>query len=193
MKSMLKEASSLGKAVEQAWKEVGMPEEFTIKVFEKGERGFLGFVKKAALISILFDLKGDAKVARAHKGGVSKSTPKQVTRVDTSQKREDRGVEATTPVQQKTFDPQGWETSYLVDMGRWVKDMISMLDAGDRTFKIFVSSNVLNIEFDKPILRDFEQERILFSSFAYFLMQFLKRKYKNKFRGLRISISSARR
>lgn len=54
MKSLLQEASSVEKAVALAWEAAGCPKEFTVKVLEKGERGFLGFSKKPAVVSIVY-------------------------------------------------------------------------------------------------------------------------------------------
>src|SRR3990172_11151897 len=57
MKSMLHEASSIMKAIEKAWNESGQPTEFTVKVLEEGEKGFLWFSKNPAVISLSFDPK----------------------------------------------------------------------------------------------------------------------------------------
>ena len=55
MKSMLHEASSIISAIEKAWTESGKPSEFTIKILEEGEKGFLGFAKRPAIVSITFN------------------------------------------------------------------------------------------------------------------------------------------
>ncbi|KKP35991.1 MAG: hypothetical protein UR26_C0001G0035 [candidate division TM6 bacterium GW2011_GWF2_32_72] len=55
MKSIIEEGSTLFKAIEKGWEKAGKPEEFTVRVFEKEERGFLGFSSKPAKIAILFN------------------------------------------------------------------------------------------------------------------------------------------
>ena len=55
MKSMLHEASSIINAIEKAWTESGKPSEFTIKILEEGQKGFLGFTKRPAIVSITFN------------------------------------------------------------------------------------------------------------------------------------------
>jgi predicted RNA-binding protein Jag len=55
MKSMLHEASTVVKAIEKAWNESGNPREFTINIHEKGEKGFLGFSIKPAIVSITYN------------------------------------------------------------------------------------------------------------------------------------------
>jgi predicted RNA-binding protein Jag len=55
MKSIIHEASSLGKAIDQGWEKAGKPQEFTIRVLEEAERGFLGFTKRSAKVAIYFE------------------------------------------------------------------------------------------------------------------------------------------
>lgn len=55
MKSVMEEASSIAKAVEQAWERVGKPREFTVKVFEEAKHSFFGFTTQSAKIALIFD------------------------------------------------------------------------------------------------------------------------------------------
>lgn len=55
MKSVVQEASTLGKAIEQGWKAAGEPREFSIKVLETPQHNFLGFTTKSAKIAIVFE------------------------------------------------------------------------------------------------------------------------------------------
>lgn len=55
MKSMLHEASTVVKAIEKAWIDSGKPLEFTINIHEVGEKNFLGFTKRPAIVSITYD------------------------------------------------------------------------------------------------------------------------------------------
>ncbi len=64
MKSVLQEGSTVEKAVVLAWQEAGQPIEFTIKVLEKGEKGFLGFSSHPAVVSIIYDLPVPKKQER---------------------------------------------------------------------------------------------------------------------------------
>lgn len=64
MKSMLHEASSVLKAIEKAWVEAGQPEEFTIRVLEKEKKGFFGFVKEPAVVSIMYSQRKGAPTPR---------------------------------------------------------------------------------------------------------------------------------
>lgn len=56
MKSLVEEASSITKAIEKAWTRAGMPLEFSVKIFETPEAGFLGLTtKKSAKVGIFFE------------------------------------------------------------------------------------------------------------------------------------------
>lgn len=55
MKSVIQESSSLGKAIDLAWSKAGCPAEFSVKILQKPERGFLGLNSTAAKIVMFFD------------------------------------------------------------------------------------------------------------------------------------------
>ncbi|KKP25742.1 MAG: hypothetical protein UR12_C0040G0003 [candidate division TM6 bacterium GW2011_GWF2_30_66] len=61
MKSIICEASSIAKAVEQGWQKAGMPQNFSIKVLEKEEKNFIGMTKKPAKVAIFFEEKFDSQ------------------------------------------------------------------------------------------------------------------------------------
>jgi predicted RNA-binding protein Jag len=54
MKSLLQEASSVERAISQAWESAGSPQEFSVKIHDLGKRGFLGFSSKPAVVSITY-------------------------------------------------------------------------------------------------------------------------------------------
>src|SRR3990167_5563308 len=76
MKSVIHEASTIGKAIEQGWEKAGKPTEFSIKVMEEAKRGFLGLSSKGAKVVIFFDerkierrpLKISTENKQAHSG-----------------------------------------------------------------------------------------------------------------------------
>lgn len=55
MKSVVQEASTIGKAIEQGWKAAGEPRDFSIKVLEIPQHNFLGFTTRSAKVAIVFD------------------------------------------------------------------------------------------------------------------------------------------
>ena len=54
MKSVIAEAATISKAIEEAWKSAGCPIEFFTKIIEKPKPGFLGFGSKSAVIALFF-------------------------------------------------------------------------------------------------------------------------------------------
>ena len=57
MKSIIQEASTINKAIEQAWIRADKPKEFSIKVYEEEEKNFLGITTRSAKIGIFFEEK----------------------------------------------------------------------------------------------------------------------------------------
>lgn len=54
MKSVIAQGATVVKAVEEALKKAGMPEEFFVKLLEDAQAGFLGFGSKKAKIALFF-------------------------------------------------------------------------------------------------------------------------------------------
>ncbi len=55
MRSVIHEASTIAKAIEQGWIKAGKPKDFTIKIFEEPQKNFLGFTTKNAKVGIFID------------------------------------------------------------------------------------------------------------------------------------------
>lgn len=64
MRSIICEASSISKAIEQGWQKAGMPQNFSIKVLEKEEKNFLGMTKKPAKIALFFEERPELQKKR---------------------------------------------------------------------------------------------------------------------------------
>lgn len=122
MKSMLQEASSIAKAVEKAWEAAGKPEEFTIKVLDQGERGFLGLTTvKPAIVSIIYEPgKSSRRPASSsprpnnrssHQGrdgreSLKHASAEDVLRKDDQQQRRNQQPRKAQPERQATGDKQ---------------------------------------------------------------------------------------
>lgn len=114
MRSLLVQASTVEKAVEQGWINAGQPTEFTIKIHDFGKKNFLGFTKKPAIISIVYEpqkqtamTKGEpakriSRKPRGRSGKDSKTQPSTKdrgtkTRRDTKSSRERKTQEKKQP------------------------------------------------------------------------------------------------
>lgn len=55
MKSIIQKASTIQRAIEDAWNAAGKPQEFSIRILELPQKGFLGFTKHPAKIALVFE------------------------------------------------------------------------------------------------------------------------------------------
>jgi predicted RNA-binding protein Jag len=64
MKSIMQEASSIAKAIEQGWIKAGNPVDFSIKILEEPKKNFFGLTVRPAKVAIYFDEKRPAQQTR---------------------------------------------------------------------------------------------------------------------------------
>jgi hypothetical protein len=101
MKSIIHEASSIAKAVEQGWIKAGKPQEFSVKVFEDAEKNFFGFTTKQAKVAIFFkDVNEGNRNNRSHHYQQRPDKP-----------REENPAKSSSPVSNRT-DSQEKKTNY---------------------------------------------------------------------------------
>ncbi|MFA6527065.1 MAG: Jag N-terminal domain-containing protein [Candidatus Babeliales bacterium] len=216
MKSMLHEASSVIKAVEKAWKDSGKPKEFTVTVLEQGEKNFLGFTKHPAVVSITYDphrqgqrTNRPSNVQRQHpKEAQSQQKGNRVSLGDTKNRLQNNNrplrnqAEPTQlpmtprPVADQRKDQQEyttWIPEWADLISGWLKEIMLPMGMGNIPFSYKIDRRVLTITFEQNLLDQAEEERILFISLSYLLIQFLKKKYKKKFRGFHLLIHSKAR
>ncbi len=199
MRSILYEAPSVTKAIEKAWLASGKPVEFTICIYETEKKSFLGFVKKNAIVSIVFDPKKVEKKIKkerqiiAQVPSVNKVIPKSIVKhyVEPEDDSDDQDEYPNQPAN-GGWNNDLWSPELVNDVATSLRELIDIIGISTK-FSVKVDRLVLKIDFDKPIIDAPSEERMLFASFAYLLMQFLKRKHKRGFKGCRISISSIRR
>jgi hypothetical protein len=55
MKSVIHEASSITKAIEQGWVKAGKPKDFNVKILQEAQKNFFGFVVKNAKVGIFVE------------------------------------------------------------------------------------------------------------------------------------------
>lgn len=84
MKSIIEEASSISKAIDQAWQRAGKPQEFTVKVFEEPQRSIFGLTIRSAKIALFFN---ERVIAGQNLNEPKKSRPEQLARPLIHEKR----------------------------------------------------------------------------------------------------------
>lgn len=55
MRSVIHEAATIAKAIEQGWIKAGKPKDFTVKIFEEPQKNFLGFTTRKAKVGIFVE------------------------------------------------------------------------------------------------------------------------------------------
>lgn len=206
MKSMLHEASSVIKAIEKAWIESGKPLEFTINIHEMGEKNFLGFTKRPAIVSVTYDPRKQTSKAVEKKEAPS-AQPKpsrqpvavrprpELKAEPAAQGRNERQrfpnprTEAPQPLATPQIPEEFWTAELINDIKGWFKDVVGLL--GEHIpCEISTDKRMLKIAFEKSLLPSSEDERQLFIGLSYLLLQCLKKKHKKKLRGYHLVISS---
>ncbi len=233
MKSMLHEASSVIDAIEKAWTESGKPSEFTIKILEEGEKGFLGFAKRPAIVSITFNaVRAPEKSRFKERETLQRETqqrrpkpdyaPRQMDRPDRNQQQPDRGRMQSADSQEFIRRQQQAAASKVANVKAeqlksgakgiqgqgslspeesqiWIIDWVNFVSDGlsdllkvlpfNAKFTTKIDKKTLTVIFDKQLMENEDENRAVAASISYILMQYLKRKYKKKFRGYQILIT----
>ncbi|MFC1842418.1 Jag N-terminal domain-containing protein [Candidatus Dependentiae bacterium] len=208
MKSIIFEATSVAKAIEQSWIKTGKPQNFSVKVLEQEEKNFLGMTKKPAKIAFFFEEKIDRKVKFETRRPI-KRAPSQVKK----EKRAPLSSRSTTTIgrstsrqigkqdkqEKKVVKPirQGervrkspWTDPMVTASKKWVSDMLTKMDLSHIKFSVNSNSNNIKFHFEKPLMENKNREKELFRNFASLLMQTLRYKFKKQFRNLKAVFTS---
>ncbi len=105
----MEEASSIAKAVEQAWLRAGQPGEFTVKVFEEPKKNFFGLTVQPAKIAILFSQQTSKASSKAQKSEQRRRDRPQTQKsmpARTRSPQESRGERRQQPRQQQRSQQQ---------------------------------------------------------------------------------------
>ena len=174
MKSIMEEASSISKAIDQAWHRAGKPTEFTIKVLELPERNLFGITVKSAKIAFFFD---EQKVAIKFVQPVEKPVEKVIMPTKIEQ-----------PIQRPVLAPQQsrWNEEMIKMVKDWVQHVLQIMGLPNITFTTSTSTNGITFRFKDSITRSELKDRLLFSSFAHLILTALRQKYKRPFKNLKI-------
>lgn len=204
MKSIVEEASSIAKAIENGWIRAGKPQEFTVRIFEVPEKNFLGFSKKPAKVGLFY------KEVPFTQPSIKKDTRKQPQRPQApkmdyekklqqqkplqSQQISQSAKQPVTQQQQKTAEQQRqpkW-TPQLIDGSKdWLNTMLKTIEKDSAQFTIEQRQYFLTIRFAHPLLSDPRKEQLLFKNWSHLLLQALRHRFKRGLRGYKIIITSA--
>ena len=177
MKSLMEEASSISKAIENGWTNAGKPKEFTIKIYEEPEYNFLGLTSKPAKIGIFF-------------AEPRKVDPRRKPRPARQQQpRKPREVREPRPRKEQPEDLGPiWGDDMVASTHEWIGEILSHIGVS-APYKVNPSRFHLRIEFGGSVLEDKDRQKHLFAILSGLIMTMLKRKYKRPLRGYKIVLT----
>jgi len=189
MKSIIEEASSIIKAIENAWVRAGQPAAFQVKVYEEPKRNFFGLTVRSAKIGLFFAEEME-KVPKPAKQVVRKERcyPATVEHRESPTKRI-RDGEAIIRSERR---PKGcWSHDMIKFSREWLDQTLSIMGFADIVYSIEPRDYYLHVLFETPIFADRVKEQQLFKSFAHLIMQMLRTKFKKGFAGFKVVLNVA--
>lgn len=197
MKSIIQEASSIAKAIEEGWTKAQKPQQFSVKILEEAEKNFLGLTRKSAKVAIFFD-EMSSKPAE-HKGThVKQAAPRQQVRQtqdkpalqrQPAQTQRSQTTQAEqTHQQKKQFEPL-WNQAMIDRAHQWMQDALKYSHKDHIKFAVEPQKFHLRITLSEPILPDIDKEKQLLASFSALILEALKRSFKMSLRGHKIVLT----
>lgn len=201
MKSIVEEASSIAKAIENGWVRAGKPQEFTVRIFEEAEKNFLGFIKKPAKIGLFYkeppiQQPGKGKdIRRQQVRPLQKSSPERVKPEQRPQqeKKQDQVIrqqqQTSSSPAQEPKQPK-WTPDLIEGSKEWVNTMLKTINQ-NTPYTVETKHYYLTIRFASSVVHDKRKEQLLFKNWSYLLLQALRHKFKRGLRGYKIIITRA--
>lgn len=197
MKSIIQEASSIAKAIEEGWTKAQKPQQFSVKILEEAEKNFLGLTKKSAKVAIFFD-EISSKTAEHNTGHVKQVPQRQQVRqaqekhvmqrqYTQTQKSQPAQTEQTHQ-QKKQFEPL-WNQPMIERAHQWMQDALKYSEKEHIKFTIEPQKFHLRITLSEPVLPDIDKEKQLLASFSALILEALKRSFKISLRGHKIVLT----
>lgn len=196
MKSIMQEASSVAKAIEKAWISAGKPKEFSVKVFEEAQKNFIGFTTRSAKIALFFNEThaGNEYIEGSRERNNRKNQGQ--SRYPASQKKQEQPAKRHEKSQPApaAHDAQGeerviWTPDMVKKACDWTDNALTAMNLAGVAYDSNIDNYTLNITFKGSLLDNGDNEKQLFKSFSFLMLQALKRTFKRPLRGFKISLS----
>jgi predicted RNA-binding protein Jag len=188
MKSLMEEASSIAKAIENGWIRAGKPKEFTVKVHEEPVKNFFGITTQPAKVGIFFaePIEAEPKYKKPAKQPLK---PKEVKPREIKPKeiRPRESIQAEVKPRKEQPEDLGpiWDEAMIKSAEEWVGTLLSHMGISV-PYNVNPSRFHLRIEFSGSVLPDKNKQKHLFAVLSGLLMTMLKREYKRPLRGYKI-------
>jgi len=115
--------------------------------------------------------------------------PKQPRPEREAKPQQSQRPRATEVEREKAVTETGWSEQWSGDINGWLDELVGIIKI-ETPYELKADGRTLKVHFSETLFTDSEDERMLYSSLSYLLMQSLKKKYKSKFRGFRIVLGS---
>ena len=181
MKSIVEEASSISKAIEQAWTRAGKPASFSVKIFEEARRNMFGLTVQSAKIGLFFD----------GKVGITATHQPQKAQRHTAPKREPRQQQPTATTAQPKPKRVAWPDDMVDFSKNWIQQALTIMGLPNMQFTVTVSGNLAKFHFASFVTGKESSDRMLFSSFAHLMMNSLRQKYKKSLHHMKVVLTSS--
>lgn len=213
MKSIMHEASSIAKAVEQGWLKANKPQEFSIKILEEPQKNFIGMTIKSAKIALFFDekpLRQESKAELRHEGAARPQRQSRPTNTPIApreqeprpsrpqreaaprQTREAASEQFQNPMNEtparRQYEPQ-WTPAMVERSREWLTQTLAIAHLSHITFTIEPQNFHLRITLSNHLAEDRDKEKQLLASFAALIIETLKHTFKTGLRGHKIVLT----
>lgn len=197
MKSIIEEASSIAKAIENGWLKAGKPQDFSVKVFEEPEKNFFGLTKRSAKIGIFYNdqqSKSEApkqkQPSAVFKTGNASLKPKaeQATKQPMPTLKEKvikQPAEVSSVDKSPHHDNVIWTPEMITNVKNWLQNVLDIMQ-NDASFTIAAERFHLKVRFNQHFFEEKEREKQFFSGLSILLFQVLKTTYRRPLKGFKI-------
>lgn len=185
MKSIVEEASSIAKAIEQAWNRAGNPSQFSVKIFEEPRKNLFGFTVQSAKIGLIFDEQAGERAVYP---------PSKERRHEERRHAPVKHAlpESTTPLAPKPKNKREmWQPEAIEFVKGWIQQILTIMGLPNMQFSVSIAGNLAKFHFSNHITGKESSDRVLFSSFAHLIMTSLRQKYKKSLHHLKVVFTSS--
>lgn len=211
MKSVIQEASSIAKAIDQAWEKAGKPADFSIKILEQPQKNFFGLTSHPAKVSLCFEerVQGqgrrDNRVPRQQQSNkrdwasFHPSQEQQPRRAPQQMRQEPRATQAQQgrpehreerQQEQRMQRPQAhWEQPMIAFAEQWLKDVLKEMNCDHITFTVEPSNAFLRFTLSNHLVDNIEKEKRMLAGMSLLMLEAIKRNFKAGLRRHRIVLT----
>ncbi|MGA9530813.1 MAG: hypothetical protein WBQ73_02885 [Candidatus Babeliales bacterium] len=175
MKSIIEQSSSVIKAIEKAWVEAEKPKNFTIKIFQEGEKNFFGFTKTYAKIALFCE----ETASTSDRDSFNKTQQREPKTSSQQRKKSPKKSEYSSV----------WSEDMVANIREWLTALLTFIDKNSVLFTIEAKHYVLKINFAQSLFDNKEQESALLRSLSYLFAQMIRSSYRKNLRNIKLVLS----